>query len=73
MKVFQNLNDEGRTIIMITHETENIPYFKRIITFRDGLIVEDKEVMKRTILNGSAAIDYKKIPKEDEFSIPDEN
>jgi len=73
MKVFQNLNDEGRTIIMITHEKENIPYFKRIITFKDGLIVEDREVLKRKILNGSAAIDYKKIPMEDEFSIPDEN
>ena len=73
MKVFQNLNDEGRTIIMITHETENIPYFKRIITFRDGLIVEDKEVLKRKILNESAEINYKNVPKEEVISSSDYN
>ena len=50
MRVFQALNDEGRTIIMITHEQENVPYFKRIISCRDGLIIEDKSVEKRTIL-----------------------
>lgn len=51
MKIFQSLNDEGRTIIMITHEKDNIKYFKRVISFRDGEIIEDREVYDREILN----------------------
>jgi putative ABC transport system ATP-binding protein len=51
MRIFQSLNDEGRTIIMITHEKENIQYLKRVITFRDGSILEDREVYDRKVLN----------------------
>lgn len=51
MRIFQSLNDEGRTIIMITHEKENIQYLKRVITFRDGSILEDREVYERKVLN----------------------
>lgn len=51
MRIFQSLNDEGRTIIMITHEKENIQYLKRVITFRDGSIIEDREVYERKVLN----------------------
>lgn len=51
MRIFQSLNDEGRTIIMITHEKENIQYLKRVITFRDGSIIEDREVYDRKVLN----------------------
>lgn len=41
MAIFQKLNDEGRTIIMITHEADIAEHAKRIIYIRDGKIVED--------------------------------
>ncbi len=41
MAIFQKLNDEGRTIIMITHEPDIAEHAKRIIHIRDGKIVGD--------------------------------
>lgn len=47
MELFQDLNrDQGITIILITHETEMALFSKRIITFRDGEIVEDRRLEK---------------------------
>jgi putative ABC transport system ATP-binding protein len=47
MGLFQQLNDMGKTIIMVTHEPELAVYTKRIITLRDGQLVSDKPVTKR--------------------------
>ena len=47
MKIFQDLNREGHTIIIITHEREIAEYAKRIIHLRDGKIIEDKVNGKR--------------------------
>jgi len=47
MGLFQQLNDRGKTIIMVTHEPELAAYTKRIITLRDGQLVSDKPVTKR--------------------------
>ena len=41
MQIFENLNREGHTIIMITHEPEIARHAKRTITIRDGKIVND--------------------------------
>ena len=41
MKTFQDLNTEGHTIVIITHEIEVANYAKRIIHVRDGLIEKD--------------------------------
>jgi putative ABC transport system ATP-binding protein len=41
MKLFRALNDEGQTIIMVTHNDENRPYFDRIVVLRDGKIESD--------------------------------
>ena len=41
MAIFQKLNDEGHTIVMITHEHDIAQHAKRIIHIRDGKIVED--------------------------------
>lgn len=47
---FQKLNKEkGRTIILITHETDVAEHAERIIHIRDGLIVEDKRNHTRRI------------------------
>jgi len=40
MGIFQNLNDEGRTIVMITHESNIAEHAKRVIHLRDGKIVK---------------------------------
>jgi putative ABC transport system ATP-binding protein len=47
MEVFQQLNDSGITIIMVTHETDIAEYAKRVITMRDGLIIQDHQVSPR--------------------------
>jgi putative ABC transport system ATP-binding protein len=41
MAIFQKLNNEGHTIVMITHEPDIAQHAKRIIHIRDGKIVED--------------------------------
>lgn len=41
MVIFQKLNNEGHTIVMITHEPDIAEHAKRIIHVRDGKIVED--------------------------------
>jgi len=50
MKIFQDLNNEGATIIMVTHETDIAEYSKRIVKFKDGQIVDDHAVKDRIIL-----------------------
>jgi len=47
MGVFQKLNDEGITIVMVTHELDIAHYCKRNLILRDGLIVRDEEVQGR--------------------------
>jgi len=49
MEIFQNLNDEGRTIVMITHEIDIAEHAKRIILIRDGKIVSDKKNNQKRI------------------------
>ncbi|NLL05757.1 MAG: ABC transporter ATP-binding protein [Clostridiaceae bacterium] len=44
MAVFQDLNKEGVTIILVTHEPDIAEHTKRFVKFRDGLMVEDKLV-----------------------------
>ena len=42
MGLFRQLNETGRTIIMVTHDAETARYAKRVIRVRDGLIVADE-------------------------------
>jgi len=46
--LFVRLNDEGKTILMITHEPEIAQFSKRIVTFRDGRILTDKIIENRS-------------------------
>ena len=42
MQIFKELNDEGATIVMVTHEPDIAQHCKRILTLRDGRMVEDE-------------------------------
>lgn len=49
MALFQELNDEGITVLLVTHEAEISQYAKRIIEMRDGRIIRDEPVHDRHI------------------------
>lgn len=49
MAIFQKLNNEGHTIVMITHEQDIAAHSKRIIYIRDGKLVSDKKNLKQKI------------------------
>ncbi|NLL81419.1 MAG: ABC transporter ATP-binding protein [Tissierellia bacterium] len=51
MGIFQRLNEEGATIIMVTHERDIAMHTKRMIVCRDGEIIEDKLVENQIIIN----------------------
>ncbi|MEN6525738.1 MAG: ABC transporter ATP-binding protein [Candidatus Polarisedimenticolia bacterium] len=55
MAIFQRLNDDGKTVIVITHEPDIAEHAKRVVTFRDGRIVSDAPVKnrKRATLQGT--------------------
>jgi putative ABC transport system ATP-binding protein len=47
MGIFQKLNDEGMTVVMVTHELDIANYCKRVVVMRDGLIRSDTQVAGR--------------------------
>ncbi|MGA7992623.1 MAG: ABC transporter ATP-binding protein [Thermoanaerobaculia bacterium] len=58
MAIFQALNDEGKTVLLITHEPDIAQFARRIVTFRDGKVLSDVAVEDRRralAATGSAA------------------
>lgn len=49
MYILQTLNNQGRTIILVTHEMDTANHAKRIIRVKDGGILSDEQVKNRTI------------------------
>ena len=49
MALFQELNDQGITILLVTHEPDIAQYTKRIIELRDGELRRDEAVKDRQI------------------------
>jgi len=47
MDIFQNLNDKGLTIVLVTHEQDIAQFAKRVLVFRDGKIRKDDPVNGR--------------------------
>ncbi|WP_298904482.1 ABC transporter ATP-binding protein [uncultured Psychroserpens sp.] len=44
MELIQGINDEGKTILVVTHEHDIAQMTKRIVNLKDGLIIDDKEI-----------------------------
>jgi len=49
MGVFQKLNNQGITIVMVTHELDVARFTRRMVVLRDGKIVTDEAVQNRSI------------------------
>ncbi len=49
MKILQSLNEEGKTIILVTHERYTAEHAKRILRIKDGVIESDEKVINRQI------------------------
>lgn len=49
MEFFTKLNEEGATVIVVTHEEDIAQYTKRIVRFQDGQIISDERVGKDDI------------------------
>ncbi len=64
MTIFQRLNDEGRTVVMVTHEPEIARHARRIVRFHDGRVVGDEAVAHRL----DAAQLLAAMPPEDDFN-----
>src|SRR3981189_3747338 len=47
MEIFQNLNDKGLTIVLVTHEHDIAQFPKRVLVFRDGRIRKHDPVLNR--------------------------
>lgn len=44
MQLLQEINDEGKTLLVVTHEEDIAKMCKRIVQLKDGIIIEDKKV-----------------------------
>lgn len=49
MKFLQKLNDEGKTILIVTHEEDISLMCKRIVRLKDGIITEDKKIKQNKL------------------------
>ena len=65
MTLFQELNDQGITIVIVTHEPDIARYCKRIIRMRDGRVIADEPVRDRRI----AKDDLEKLADLDEQDV----
>ena len=53
MGIFQSLNEEGKTVVLITHEHDIAEYARRVVAFRDGQLVLDEIVANRRSAKGA--------------------
>ena len=67
MALFQELNDQGITVLLVTHEPDVAQYAKRIVEVRDGRIIRDHPVATRR----SAAVDLESASRSDSETVAD--
>ncbi|EKE19625.1 MAG: hypothetical protein ACD_8C00133G0024 [uncultured bacterium] len=56
MKILQQLNNEGHTVILVTHETYTAQHAKRILNMKDGQLISDELVQSRLIADGEGTL-----------------
>jgi len=56
MGIFQQLNDSGKTVVLITHEPDIAQHAKRVVHMRDGRVVSDHPVAERRTAGAPAPI-----------------
>jgi putative ABC transport system ATP-binding protein len=61
IRLFQDLNDQGITVLIVTHESDIALYCKRILRMRDGKVIADEPVLNRRI----ARDDLERLPDLD--------
>jgi putative ABC transport system ATP-binding protein len=49
MAIFQELNDLGLTVLLVTHEPDIADHARRVVTFKDGLVLSDTQVSPRKV------------------------
>ena len=49
MEILANLHDKGRTVILVTHETQTAEFANRIITIKDGVVESDKAITSKRV------------------------
>jgi putative ABC transport system ATP-binding protein len=47
LEIFQNLNDNGLTIVLVTHEHDIAQFARRVLVFKDGRIRKDESILNR--------------------------
>lgn len=52
IRIFQELNRDGATILMVTHEREIAEYSKKIIHLRDGKLIEEEKITPVHLIGG---------------------
>jgi putative ABC transport system ATP-binding protein len=65
MALFQDLNDQGITILLVTHEESIARYARRVVALRDGRIVEDRPIQNRR----DARVDLRTMPPSDAVEV----
>jgi putative ABC transport system ATP-binding protein len=55
MAIFQELNDDGKTVVLITHEPDIAQYAKRVVHVRDGKIERDEVIQQHRVERQKAA------------------
>ncbi len=67
MQIFQELNEDGVTIVMVTHEEDIARHCKRRVEMRDGQVVSDQPIENR-LLAKDVLLELKK-PRESKVSV----
>ncbi|HXE80989.1 MAG TPA: ABC transporter ATP-binding protein [Vicinamibacterales bacterium] len=65
MEIFQRLNAQGLTIVLVTHEPDIAEYAGRIVTFRDGLIRADRPATVRRSAADELRAHQEQVPAEE--------
>jgi len=55
--IFQELNDGGKTVVLITHESDIAKFARRVVTVRDGLISKDEKITQHRVSRPMAISD----------------